>query len=109
MQKKGPQVEQDSMSADRSSENSTTTERANNSSPKRDRKVSGSTELQQSTGGPLDIIAHCADNSYKHRAMKDNMEENENEVEDEFSHTSFSNKSKDETNSTDAEEHYVEV
>jgi hypothetical protein len=97
------------MSADRSSENSTTAERASNSSPKRDRKVSGSTELKQSTGGPLDIIAHCADNSYKCRAMKDSTEENENEVEDDFSHTSFSNKSEDETNSTDAEEHNIEV
>jgi hypothetical protein len=33
---------------------------------KRDRNISGRTASKQSTIGPLDLIAHCANNSYRH-------------------------------------------
>jgi hypothetical protein len=60
---------------------------------------------RQRTGGPLDLIAHCADNSYRCMTMKEDTEENEDEVENEYSHTSFSNDSEDENESTDTKEH----
>jgi len=87
---------------DRSSNTSTTTERASNSSPKKDRRVSNRTASKQRTGGSLDLIAHCAENSYRRKAMKGSTMEDE--VENEYSQTSFSNKSEDETDSTDTEE-----
>ncbi len=47
--------------------------------------------MKQNKSGPLDLITHCADNSYMCKAMKGSTEENEDEVEDEYSHTSLSN------------------
>jgi hypothetical protein len=63
--------------------------------------------MKQITGGALYLIAHCADNSYRCKAMKGNIEEDEDEVEDEYSLTSLSNNSEEENESTDTAEHDI--
>ena len=83
---------------------SSSTERANNSSPKRDRKLSGRARVPQKANGPLDIISHCADNSYRRKAMTGSTEEADDEVEGDSSHTSLCNNSDEDYETTDTEE-----
>ncbi len=56
--KKRAQLECGALYEDGQTYDSSSTDLASNSSPKRDSKVSGTGQAQQNTSGSLDIIAH---------------------------------------------------
>jgi hypothetical protein len=102
--KKRARLERGALDEDSKNDDSSSTERASNSSPKRDRKLSGRARVPQKTNGPLDIISHCADNSYRQKAMTGSTEEADDEVEGDSSHTSLCNNSDEDYETTDTED-----